>query len=662
MKKLVLLVAFLMCQSNLLNPMTLDRYSFIQESSPKTNPYRILRAAISIDNGIIESRHYKGSGFLTKALSDAINSQATPIIVSGVILNNIFSSDPNISTIFFDRLLVFKHKQADLYLIIPKNYLENQRKELLAQLNLKGLGPNFFNEAHILDDKELSLDEIACGFVINHNHILESINSEKVLLAYLCKWETCTQKIATSTELLASITAQFLYNQVNPDNCQELFVHNLFTSKKIELDPEIQKVLGKFTLYIDGHGYFTRESYARTHMADKYAHIAGFSKQDFEHFWSFIEPISWYIHCCTCFGNGYNNSFINSALHKTETEQVNNFSNSPIISFVGIPDCTVPGCQTNYGDANFSDFFEIMEALAYQLQNNDITYVHTSFFKSILSKALGEINPGTSRGDSKITLQFIVEGNSYNLTTHNQLVIEGNREFQVQQNVPFVRLPSDSFKPLAITDEITVLNETPTTIDPSKTKVVVVTSPEITYPLVVRLNKNHNYCSDCQTPCWPYIASGIPGPAQHMFEDVRVAHKLSLFTERLAPFNSFLHNSIFFNNSTGLDVSVYPKVYIIKKLTCNNDTAIAELGDNFEHVGHVYIRIEPCFQWITGTPLNITGSIIVEIKEHNDQPKFYFQAQWNSKTNQCEKWKKLNAPQAQKAINQLTTITPFNVT
>ncbi|MDZ4123821.1 MAG: hypothetical protein U1E02_06540, partial [Hydrogenophaga sp.] len=197
---------------------------------------------------------------------------------------------------------MYKHTQADLYLLIPKTYEERALK-------------NFSLKNDPKTPTTVTSRELTLGLAVDHADMLAPLQSEKDLFSELKKtWETITMKILGKVDTLA-----YLYFKNRPVAVDAL--KNFFIVGK-------GNEYGYWNIYLIGHGWYSRTQYMQKaqengNNQDPRATIAGLPSRDFFKVLSFcahdIQTASLYY--VTCFGGGYHQDLVARSLHQINEEK-----------------------------------------------------------------------------------------------------------------------------------------------------------------------------------------------------------------------------------------------------------------------------------------------------------------------------------------------------
>jgi hypothetical protein len=447
-----------------------------------------------------------------------------------------------LSDISDDRWHVYAHKNADLILLIPKNYLKRRVDISIEDIN----------------------DQIKeCGFSLDNLDKIEELAPEK-LLEYLQN-----RQISTSANLMDALESMFIAKKNSKNSTSgtwNIFVdgHGGPGRKKKDLDqskiwehhieewtqftpPNKESALNKEQQlkYFNEKLESAKQEYlqflkkypglkdlSENAIVPNTAQVAGLGFDDFARLLKFFDQgiNTSFVHYSTCFGGGYNQAFINEVLKKLNVNfLVSSEGVGELYTRVAPPKRALKFSETNdaltFSPMRFYNFFSMLNDYFGQLQP-------TEFKKSILytkTKAL----------PSKDPLGAIIKN----------VVAQEIRD----NNQPFVRIPHVGvFGALTVDKKFKILTNSIVKAHELEKRTIDLSNGELEAALIypdyigvpVKMGKGVALISPTPTKLVQ------PNRVLHIFEEI-------LFEETFAP---FLFNLLRFNSSPS------KILFLVKKL------------------------------------------------------------------------------------------------
>lgn len=434
---------------------------------------------------------------------------------------------------------------------------------------------------------------------------LSALLDEKQELLMLNQQEI-SSKLAEYEDVTKKILAELTNSTTNIVTLlKNIFIHQFFISKKLlNKNNFISKLVGKFNIYMMGHGTYTSMEHIQSSTADPEARIANLTPSDFNEFMSFMHQSAFLFYWFTCFGGGYNLSTVQRHLNELENKKNTQcpYSQSTtqepgMIAVSGaISDATV---MAN-GIENFSHFFKNIQLLYRGLQDattRGIDIFHKDhrkeleLFINMILVDIGGLNPS-------------------------------DRCFL--SSIPWVRLPGEQFKIISPFIFSLSQNENINYTKTQLAKIMHIQSEHITTPLNLHLISQ----VVLEKPCHTFESIS-------MFEEYELPTWLkpnSLYPEHNS-FDDFLEKCIF-----NLYFP-YEKKVIIKSLAVRNNTPIAAFGPKFENVQEVVVKYSSRSGKTPSDPITRDGTITITTKNNE-----YYESIWDENKGKVnvKTWRKIS--------------------
>ena len=524
----------------------------------------------------------------------------------------------------FDQWSVFKHVQADLYLLIPKEY-EAQKVKKFTEI----AGAAAVDE---LEKLAISQREVTLGFNVDHPNIMRPIASMDNLMRQLnADWATAFRQ---KTGASATFSFLFTHDRINLPALQNMFVRGK------------SKLFGRWNIFWVGHGLFTQEKFMKEGATKKQGifggWIAGVPKQDFFAMLRFFDHDLWMnsLYFMSCYGGGYHLNQIAQAKYQSEQAQQTQALITQDIEH--IPYVIISGASTDAATVSPSIKSNIKNILAGKsLIPNFKSYFAQMdiLFNQILVTLYKQQATNTTAVNS-IFLGFAHQFTSIlaHLTNWQATRIENIRDVA---GIPLIWYPgATTFQVVPVGNNIQIIEDERVTtgipIAVEKKSAVLIYPPNISVPLIINVEYRSNS---------PFFVSMLPGPALHQL------HSLNLWTEEQKGIY-FFSNKVNVRLNAFLDYSIfnlsspYAKTWVIKQLNTRNyeNSGIVDNPNAPLTLENVVIHKTTRKGWF-GEALQ--GTVIFTMREPTGQIS-YFKSEWDDKQKNIKKWKKLEAKVATK--------------
>lgn len=512
----------------------------------------------------------------------------------------------------FENWLIFKHIHAELYILVPKNYVAGMQEMWQEWLKDQTLDASqFLSELrYVSGDSRLTEQEVILGLAIDHNDIVGRIeNQEDLMLALNQAWSGKIQRFLKSHELTCDLLYLLDSTVVDLNSFKELFTKYLFKNYPL-LDPTYKNALGLFAIYMNGHGWRPSLSSINQNQVDRYHYCAGLNIHQWQEFLTFASDVAWYLHYVTCYGGGQTAEVTRKHLQESDSHLM--------VSSGSLTD------TMTYASAYSLDF--------------------CSFFQNLRWYCMEKSAPTDScvathcNGLQRITDALASISEIYAQKLEQEAIRPSFESMPIALYPEFhyKRMPVVLTNSVALTDGLAQCSEQNNVLEGKKA--IVFTDNEIAHELVVLTQPEERL---------PILISATAGKTIHAFSSLClpiVDRQAAASGEQCvyAPFSRFLKEMVFHI------MHAYQKVYCIHRLRATNDTGIEAFGNNFENIDCIYIQKETKHNFIDEHPVAIDGSIIIVTKEHR-----FYKSTWNPCTLCCGQWIELTNRQATQLLEAL---------
>jgi len=526
-------------------------------------------------------------------------------------------TDENSESMFV-HWMMYKHSRADLYLLVPRDYQFEQEKCWKLWLQSSEIDEEkLLSDFRIMaGDPAITSPELIIGFPINHPAILQPIISRQELMHHLdTAWSGHVQKFMKSHELTCDL--MFLFEgRVDLDALKQMFTMSLL-NRQPSLSQTHRHALGLFCIYMNGHGWYARQSRMLAHQLDPYNNCAGLTAQQWQDFLHFASETAWYLHYVTCYGGGHTLASTRALLNRDNSQL--------LVSCGALTDATTMPSLYNL---DYQTFFARLRD--YFVQTRASTTGATPDVSGINHHIIDALNA--------VTEQYA--------TIHEQDMYRPQFE-----TIPVLSYPgSETCSPVPLINTVSIINPADAAatapLSITNKKAVVFVNRDIQAPLVIETDP---------TIRLPILISAAPGQSKHVVDSLAlpvIDPEVVCYSDGpdYVSFSRFLKESIFHI------MQAYQKLYRINHLTCANDTGIEFCGNRFQHVERIYIHKWTKHNLLDQHPTSINGSVILVIKQHDGLPPRYFQGIWHPTRMTIISWQELMPEIADREIARLEAI------
>ena len=435
----------------------------------------------------------------------------------------------------------YMHDQADLVLLVPKKYRARRAVDIrsgAAQMEACGFNVTSLDK---IDDvsPESVLKQIQSNKIENSINIVDAIQSMFKIEKPSEETEPTPWNIYLVGHGGPAKKKKVMQKKLEAN--QEFFVHRQTMIPFYRQMAETYRIRGDLEseeTYLRFAGWYEKEN--ERHLAllkviEKFsdedvvpgtAAIAGISFDDFARLMSFFDSVieTTFMHYSTCFGGGYNQTFVNEVLQKLKVNFIvssEGVSESSTYAFGVVPQFNARG-ELGVSNMRFTNFFGLLE----------------TFFGEP-TKIVGMKMPKDWRKDPIAAIVRTVA------------------DLSEVANQPFVRIPAVGvFTALDVDKKVKILTNTVVKAYELEGRTIDIANPEIktliVYPAYIGVPIKMRSLQDVLSPTPQKVEQLYK--TTHIFEEIISDAWLS----------HFLSNFVRLNSS-------YSKItFVIKKLTCHN--------------------------------------------------------------------------------------------